>query len=89
LTLELPVPLHIDGIPYATVGDMLEQTGITRQTLWRWRHDGVIPQGRRFRSRQVVFSPEDAEAIRQYANRVEPIDPSINRAQLKLFPGRP
>lgn len=83
------MPLTIDGVQYATVVDMLKQTGITRQTLWRWRQEGVIPKGRRFRSRQVVFSPEDADAIRQYANRVEPIDPSIDKAQLKLFPGRP
>ena len=69
----LGVPVRIEGVLYATLPELLQEMKITRQTLWRWRHDGHIPPGRRTRSRQVLFTKEDAAALRRYANRVEPI----------------
>ena len=43
-----------------------------------------MPAGRRFRDKQILFTADELEQIRQYANRVEPIgnDP---RSQLNLF----
>jgi len=62
-----------------TATDVLEQVPVTRQTLWRWRQEGKIPAGHRYRNRQVVFTPDEVEAIREYANRVEPIgDPKAD-----------
>jgi hypothetical protein len=58
---------------------------ITRQTLWRWRHEGVIPLGRLFRGRQILFNEEEVAAIRRYANRIEPIAPPGSEHQLNLF----
>ena len=78
--------LRIAGSDYYSVTQVLKTTGISRQTLWRWRQEGKVPAGHLFRDKQVVFTAEEVEQIRQYANRVEPIsnDP---RSQLNLFKG--
>ena len=75
--------LRIDGSDYYSVAHILKSAGISRQTLWRWRQEGRVPSGHRFRDKQILFTAEELEQIRQYANRVEPIgnDP---RSQLNL-----
>ena len=40
--------------------------------------------GHRYRGRQILFTSAEAEEIRQFANRIEPIDQS-DANQLKLF----
>jgi hypothetical protein len=81
------MPLEIDGSTYVSAAELVEQLGVARQTLWRWRQDGKIPAGHRFRGRQWFFTAAEAELVREYAFRIEPIDPGpIN--QLKLFSGR-
>jgi predicted DNA-binding transcriptional regulator AlpA len=79
------VPVQVEGIQYLTLPEVLQEMQITRQTLWRWRHEGLIPQGRRFRSRQLLFSPDEAAAIRRYANRIEPIAAPGSEPQMNLF----
>lgn len=79
------MPVEIDGIRYLTVPEVLQEMQITRQTLWRWRQERLIPQGRRFRSRQLLFSQEEAAAIRRYANRIEPIEAPGSDQQMNLF----
>jgi hypothetical protein len=76
--------LRIDGSDYFSVAQTLKSAGISRQTLWRWRQEGRVPAGHRFRDKQILFTADELEQIRQYANRVEPIgnDP---RSQLNLF----
>lgn len=81
------MPVKINEISYLTASDVLEEVGVTRQTLWRWRQEGKIPQGNRFRNRQVIFSPEEVEVIREFANRIEPIREDED-VQLSLFNGR-
>lgn len=76
--------IHIEGVEYFTAADIHRELGVARQTLWRWRKAGKIPQGRRYRDRQVVFTRDEIEAIREYSNRLEPAEaPQAN--QLKLF----
>ena len=78
------MPVEIGGIRYLSTTEVLETVDVTRQTLWRWRQEGKIPSGHRFRGRMVVFGPEEVSAIQEYANRIEPIDnPSVR--QLSLF----
>ena len=77
--------VEVQGIAYLTVAELLKELGVTRQTLWRWRQDGVIPQGRRFRGRQILFNEQEVSAIHSYANRIEAIEPSGSEQQLKLF----
>lgn len=81
------MPFVLEGATYYTAADVARDVGVSRQTLWRWRQDGKIPLGRRYRDRQVVFTPEELRAVREFAHRLEPIDgPSPD--QLKLFGGR-
>lgn len=76
--------LEIAGTPYIAGNELLRELEISRQTLWRWRREGRIPSGHRFRDGKVVFTKEEADEVRQYANRIEPID-EAERKQLGLF----
>ena len=78
------MPLIINDISYLTTTDILENLDITRQTLWRWRQEGKIPSGHRFRGRQVLFTPNEVEEIQEYATRIEPIE-HPERKQIGLF----
>ncbi len=76
--------LKIDGIAYLAAIELLRELDISRQTLWRWRREGRIPPGHRFRDGKVVFTQQEADEIRRYANRIEPIDEAQSN-QLGLF----
>ena len=80
------MPTIINDIIYITAAELLEELAVTRQTLWRWRQEGKIPAGHRYRGRHVLFSAEEVEVIREFANRIEPIDGSPDE-QLSLFNG--
>jgi predicted DNA-binding transcriptional regulator AlpA len=75
--------IEVNGIKYLSLAEVSADLRISRQTVWRWRQQGKIPGGHRFRNRQVVFSMDEVEAIREYANRIEPINTDTN--QLGLF----
>jgi hypothetical protein len=77
--------VEIDGVTYLTPQEILADAGVTRQTLWRWRQNGQIPLGRRYRQRQLLFTMEEAAAIRSFANRMEAITAPASSAQLPLF----
>lgn len=78
--------LAIGDVRYLTAAEVARALGVSRQTLWRWRQDGKIPPGHRYRDRQVVFSEAEFEVVRQYANRIEPIEAGTGQ-QLRLFNG--
>jgi hypothetical protein len=82
------MPIHVEGVEYFTAADIQREIGVVRQTLWRWRKDGRIPQGRRYRDRQIVFTREEVESIREYSNRLEPAE-ALQLNQLKLFKANP
>lgn len=63
----------IGGTEYFTVPEVLEDVGVTRQTLWRWRKARSVPSGHRYRDGSVLFSREDLESIREYGSRLDPI----------------
>ena len=80
------LPVNIRNISYLSVSELLEELEVTRQTLWRWRQEGKIPAGHRLRNRMVVFSAEEVEEIKAFANQIEPIQPvGEGLSQLKLF----
>jgi predicted DNA-binding transcriptional regulator AlpA len=80
--------VEIEGEVYLCVGDVTERLEISRQTLWRWRQEGKIPSGHKFRGKQVVFSAEEVSLIEAFANRLEPITASgTDKEQLRLFNG--
>ena len=68
------MPIEIDGVNYFSATDLHQELGVARQTIWRWRKARKIPQGHRYRDRQVVFTSQEATAIRAYANRLEPVE---------------
>jgi excisionase family DNA binding protein len=69
------VAVEIDGEIYLSITEIAEKIGVSRQTVWRWRNDGKIPQGRRrARNRHVLFSEQEAEIIQQFAVRLDPIE---------------
>jgi hypothetical protein len=85
--------IEIGGVSYFNAADIHREIGVARQTLWRWRQARCIPPGHRFRGRQIVFTREEVETIRQYANRLEPAAPSSleqpNPAIVTLSSNRP
>ena len=75
----------IEGVEYYTTAEVTSAAGISRQTLWRWRKEGLVPQGHTFRSRGVLYSRSERDQIVAYANRVE--GPGTNHDQFNLrFP---
>ena len=79
-------PVVIDGAEYFFAAELAEDLSVSRQTLWRWRTEGKIPNGRRYRGGRVVFNKDEVEAVRAYANLLEPIK-TATKDQLKLFNG--
>ncbi|MCU0834297.1 MAG: helix-turn-helix domain-containing protein [Chromatiaceae bacterium] len=68
--------IEINGLTYLLLSEVADQVNVTRQTLWRWRQDGRVPLGHKFRGRHVIYTPAEVAAIRDYANRIDPIEPS-------------
>ncbi len=71
---ETNMPIQIDGITYYSGTEVIGDLNVSRQTLWRWRNQGKVPPGNRYRGRKVIFTDTEAKAIRRFANRIEPID---------------
>lgn len=67
--------LVVGGVRYLTAASVQRALGISRQTLYRWRVDGLIPAGSRFRTGAVVFTEDEFSRIRAFAERVEPARP--------------
>ena len=66
------MPLEICGHTYYATSTVLEDAAISRQTLWRWRREGLVPQGHRFRNGQLLFTRDEYQQILAYATRVDP-----------------
>lgn len=67
------MPKEIASSEYWSAAELTRELRVSRQTLWRWRRSRKIPVGRRFRDGQILFTIAEAESIRHYANRVEPV----------------
>lgn len=85
------MPVTIEGEEYYTTSEVSDQLKVSRQTLWRWREKGSIPVGLRYRTRQVLFTAQEVYAIRQFANKLEPIELGGSGAgrQMGLFAKSP
>lgn len=78
------MPLKLEGTVYYSAAELQREIGVTRQTLWRWRAAARVPAGRKYRGKRVLFTEAEANEIRAYANRLEPVELEPND-QLKLF----
>lgn len=67
--------VRIAGATYLSASQVAKQVGISRTTLWRWRHEGKIPLGRRYRNGLILFSAAEVRLVREYADRLEPLEP--------------
>jgi len=73
----------IGGQTYYEATKILRVLRISRQTLWLWRKDQLIPVGSRHRNR-LVFSKNETAQIVAHAARLEPVELSDTKAQMKL-----
>ena len=67
------MPLTIEGVEFFTTTEVTQMLGVSRQTLWRWRAEGNVPLGRRFRRKAVVFTKVEVDEIVAFGNKIEPI----------------
>ena len=67
------MPLTIEGVEFFTTTEVKQMLGVSRQTLWRWRAEGAVPLGRRYRRKSVVFTRTEVDEIVAFSNRIEPI----------------
>ena len=81
------MPIDVENVRYWRSSEVCSELGISRQTLWRWRQQGKVPSGHRYRNNTIVFIQEEVEEIREFANRVEPLG-TDTPGQLKLFNGQ-
>lgn len=63
--------MQLQGRIYFTTAEVLAMAQVSRQTFWRWRSEGKIPAGHRFRAKHLLFTAEDLEIIREHAFRVD------------------
>lgn len=83
------MPVEISGAQFYSVTEVAEVADVTRQTIWRWRKDSKIPEGRKYRGRNVVFTQDELEEIYAYAHRLEPSGETDDFTdQLNLFEQR-
>ncbi len=73
----------IGGHTYFEAAKIVRALRISRQTLWLWRKDELIPMGSKHRNR-LVFSQNETAQIIAYAARIEPVALRDSRAQMKL-----
>lgn len=79
------MPITIRSKVFFTATEVATEIGVVRQTFWRWRQAGKIPVGRRYRDRQILFTPEEVAEIKEFANRIEPIGSQDAPGQRTLF----
>ena len=77
---------EISGTKYFTLTEISEKLCISRQTLWRWRQNNLIPSGSKHRNYKVVYSEKELQFILDYFNQLEPLSKK-NPNQLGLFNG--
>jgi hypothetical protein len=79
------MPLVVSGQEFFTATEVAQDVGVVRQTLWRWRQEGKIPLGSRYRDRQILFTQAELDLIREFAHRVEPLAAEGEDRQRTLF----
>ena len=80
------MPVLVSGTPFYTVSEVAEIAGVSRQSLWRWRRADLVPSGRRYRGRELLYTREEIEAVYAHAHRLERDDAAERLAlQLDLF----
>ena len=79
------MPTTVHDTTFLTATEVADLAGVSRQSLWRWKKAGVIPPGRRYRGRELLYTRDEVEAIYAHAHRLEPEDAAAHVDQLDLF----
>jgi cysteine desulfurase len=64
------MPTKIEDSEYFSLQEIAEMVSVSRQTLWRWRQEGKMPQGRSFRGRSLLFSEAELALVKQRAHEL-------------------
>ncbi|NQT74453.1 MAG: MerR family transcriptional regulator [Chloroflexi bacterium] len=65
------MPVEIEGQTYYKVSEASQLSGMSRSTIHRWIHEGIITGGKlRNRAGWRLFSEEDITEIKAEAGRV-------------------
>ena len=80
----LMTSIEIEGVEYYSASDIVEKIGISRQTFWRWRQQGKIPLGNKYRDGRILFTTNEYEKIYQFANHIVPVE-NYEANQIKLL----
>ena len=80
----LNMPIVVGETQYYVAADVEREIGVSRSTLWRWRRQGKIPAGNRYRDRQILYTEEEFQTVKSFAHRVQPVD-LYESKQKKLF----
>jgi DNA-binding transcriptional MerR regulator len=64
--------IEINGICYIHAAEVARSLGVSPSTLTRWRKEGKVPAGHRFRNGMILFRSEEVDAVRDFALRIEP-----------------
>jgi predicted DNA-binding transcriptional regulator AlpA len=83
------MPIIVKENIYLTTSEVLERVSVSRQTLWRWRQEQVVPTGYRHRNGRLLFSESDVEKILTYNDLLEPAGNTyaVKQTELPLFSG--
>jgi excisionase family DNA binding protein len=64
------MPIIIGGKVYYRIQEVAEVLGVHRSTLHRWFREGSVTEVARDRRGWRIFSEEDIEALRQFAEQI-------------------
>jgi hypothetical protein len=72
--------LILKDVEYLLAQEVADSAGVRRETVWRWRRQRKVPQGRKYRN-CIIFTAEEAVEIREYATKIQPLEDT----QVPLF----
>jgi hypothetical protein len=82
------MPLSVEDVVYFTLTEVAEKVARRRETVWRWIAAEKVPQGRRYRDKERLFTEAEMYEIHAYAHRLEPIEPDGDPKQMNAFEQR-
>ena len=64
------LPTVKEGTTFFSITEVAASCGVSRQTFWRWRQDGSVPQGRQDRNARFMFTEAELDLTRAFAGGV-------------------
>lgn len=64
------MPIERAGTVYYNLTEVSDHVGCSRTSVWRWKREEKIPQGQRYRDRELLFTSAELNSIYAYAHRM-------------------